>query len=206
VFLSAVLLGLFAYWQFNLRDRITRATQPESQEVLAVEVSRLITTGDGLRSQLSDLTQREYALASALTDRQAAERSLSEQRHQADILNGTMAVTGPGVRMFVGQTMTISQMIDILNALNNIGAEAVAVNGQRVTWTYSPWNTEPKAPYAIEVIGSPAALESALQRRGGVIEQLESTTGLLDIQVEQAQSLTLPAGQAQSLIYARAVE
>jgi uncharacterized protein YlxW (UPF0749 family) len=206
VAVAAVMLGLLGYWQFNLRDRIGAATTPESQEVLAIEVSRLITTSDGLRAQLSDLTQREYALASALTDRQSAEKSLKEQQHQADILNGATVVTGPGIRIFVGQTMTISQQIDILNALNNIGAEAVAVNGHRVTWQYSPWDTEPKAPFAIEVIGSPAALESALKRRGGVIDQLESTTGLLDIQIEQADSLTLPAGQAQSIVYGQAVE
>lgn len=206
VAVASVLLGLLGYWQFNLHDRIGQATQPESQEVLAIEVSRLITTNDGLRSQLADLTQREYALASALTDRQSAEKSLKEQQHQADILNGTTVVTGPGIRIFVGQTMTISQLIDILNALNNIGAEAVAVNGQRVTWQYSPWNVEPKSPFTIEVIGSPAALESALKRRGGVIDQLESTTGLLDIKVDQAESLTLPAGQVQSIVYGQAVE
>ncbi len=206
VFVASIMLGALALWQFSVRGRIVQATQPESQEVLAIEVGRLIATNADLREQLSDLTQREYALASALTDRQAAEQSLTEQKQKSDILNGASQVSGPGITITVGQTLTISQQIDLLNALNNIGAEAVAVNGQRVTWSYSPWNTEPAAPFSIEVIGSPAALESALQRRGGVIDQLEQSTGLLDLKVEQTASLTLPAGSAQSIIYGRAVE
>lgn len=206
VVLASFLLGLLGFWQFNLRQSISQATAAESQEVLAIEVSRLTSANDDLRQQLSELTQREYALASAVSDRQAAEQSLSDQRHQAEILNGTTAVTGPGIRIFVGQTLTISQQIDILNALNNIGAEALAVNGRRVTWQYSPWQTETPAPFAVEAIGSPTALASALNRRGGVIDQLEQTTGLLDITVEQAESLTLPAGSAPDLVYARPVE
>ena len=206
VALASIMMGLFGYWQFDQRAQIQSATTSETQEVLAIEVSRLITTNDGLRTQLSDLTQREYALASALTDRQSAEKSLSERQQQADILNGTTAVSGPGIKIYIGQTLTISQQIDILNALNNIGAEAVAVAGRRVTWDYSPWNTQPAAPFTIEAIGSPAALASALTRRGGVIDQLESTTGLLDIRVEQADAVTLPAGQAQAVIYGQAVE
>lgn len=206
VAIASLLLGLFGYWQFDQRAQIQSATTSESQEVLAIEVSRLITTNDGLRTQLADLTQREYALASALTDRQSAEKSLSERQQQAQILNGTTGVTGPGVKIYVGQTLTISQQTDILNALNNIGAEAIAVAGRRVTWTYSPWNVQPAAPFTIEAIGSPAALASALTRRGGVIDQLESTTGLLDVRVEQSDALTLASGQSQDIVFGRAVE
>lgn len=207
VAIAALIMGTLGYWQFDLNRRIGQVTAPESQEILAIEVGRLITANDDLRQQLSSLTQREFTLASALTNRQAAEKSLTEQRRQADILNGSTLVTGQGIRITVGQSLTISQQVDLLNALNNIGAEAVAVDGQRVTWNFSPWVSNQHADhFSIEAIGSPAALESALTRRGGVIDQLEATTGMLDIKVQPVQALSLPKGKTAPIIYAQPVE
>lgn len=206
ILVSGIILGALGVWQLSAHDRIRLAVQPETKETLAVEVARLSTTNGDLRQRLADLAQREYSVASALTDRQAAERSLQEQRQQADLLNGTTPAIGPGIRLVVKHQLTITQQVDLLNALHNIGAAAVAINGQRAAWSYSPWRSTLSAPVVYEVLGSPAALESALTRRGGVIDQIEQSGGLLDIQISQVSNLTLPAAPAEEVKFARPVE
>lgn len=206
MFTGAVLLGILIVWQSNSRQAFLNAQDPEQQGVVAIEVARLTDANSQLRKQLSDLTQQEYKLASAIVDRKSAEESVTKQNEQAEIVAGTSAVSGPGIIININDQLSIPQQIDILNALKNIGAEAISVNNRRVSARFSPWRAQLEAPYEIKAIGSPAALASSLDRRGGVIDQIELTTGALDLNIEQSEKLYLPSATLPTPKYATTVK
>ena len=68
-----------------------------------------------------------------------------------------------------------------VNELNSAGAEAVSINGQRITSRSSIKcagsiinvnGVRIAAPFTIKAIGDPEVLESALRFKGGVIDSL----------------------------------
>lgn len=74
-------------------------------------------------------------------------------------------------------------LLSLVNRMKDAGAEAISVNGQRITTTTEislagdnvNINTVPTAPpYIIKAIGNPDTLESTLTIRFGIIEQMKS--------------------------------
>ncbi|HWQ51560.1 MAG TPA: DUF881 domain-containing protein, partial [Terriglobales bacterium] len=74
-----------------------------------------------------------------------------------------------------------TDILSVVNELRDAGAEAIAINGERLIATseircagsiVSVNNNRYAAPYVITAIGDPDALESALKMRGGVVDQL----------------------------------
>ncbi len=204
--LVSVFLGVLMVWQFNSRYQILNAQQPETQEVIAVEVARLTNANADLRKELADVSKQELDLARALTDKNAAEESLQAKQEQSDIISGVVAVSGSGIKLTINDELNVPQLVDVANALNNIGAEAVAVNGKRINNRFSFWRADLKEPYTFEAIGSPAALSSALSRRGGILDQIEANAGALDVTVTEHDTLVLPASNVVDFVYAKTVE
>lgn len=153
----------------------------------------------------------------------------NQQFREAQMNAGLIAVTGPGVRITlddskraaIGQEDPSSFLIheqyirSIFNALWNGGAEAIAVNGQRVatntevfcSGSYIQINgTRQMPPYVIEAIGDTNNLSSALnfyvwyqlgdlQRQYGITRKLE----VLD-------KVMIPAGKLRDYHYAEPVK
>ena len=80
-------------------------------------------------------------------------------------------------------------LLRVVNELRAEGAEAIAINGQRLTGTseircagptLSVNNVRSSAPFEIRAIGDKKSLENALRRRGGVAE----TLGVWGIQLD----------------------
>ncbi|MDO8471946.1 MAG: DUF881 domain-containing protein [bacterium] len=206
IWLTCLILGIVFVWQINSRGVILNAQNPESQEVIAIEVARLTNANADLRRELADLSQQEFSLARAITDKSQAEESLQTKQEQADVLSGAVSVSGPGIRLVIQDDLNVPQLVDIVNALNNIGAEAIAINGKRSNNRFSFWRTDIKPPYSIEAIGSPAALSSALNRKGGILDQIEVNAGALDLTLTEHDKIVLPAVNVPGFVYARTVE
>lgn len=206
IFIVALILGVLVRWQADNRQNIAQAQTPEAQEVVAVEVARLTNANSDLRKQLTDVAQREFELQQAIVDKQSASKTYLEERDKADLVIGDVSVTGPGIRLVINDSLTNAQVTDVLNALKNIGAEAISINDHRVTPWFSEWRTSLTAPYTIVALGSPPVLATSLTRRGGIIDQIELAAGALDLNVEQSDTLTLPATPLPTMHYIKAVE
>ena len=68
--------------------------------------------------------------------------------------------------------ITSTQLIDLINNLKNIGCEAIAINGQRLTGTSSITSGIFTPPMTINVVGDKDLLYNSLVRSGGIIEQI----------------------------------
>ena len=143
--------------------------------------------------------------------------------------SGLVAVSGPGIRITLDDSKRTAQGDEnlqnyfiheqyirvILNALWNGGAEAVAVNGERVTTNTEVFcggsfiqinGTRQMPPYIIDAIGDKGNLTAALKFYGwdrlGDFQQQYGITRKLEI----AQDITIPAGRLRPYRYAQPVK
>lgn len=156
---------------------------------------------------------------------QSASTLANQQVQEAKMNAGVIPVTGPGVRITlddskraaIGEEDPSSFLIheqyirEIFNALWNGGAEAIAVNGQRVTTntevfcggSYIQINgTRQMPPYVIEAIGDTNNLSAALKFYGwdklGDFQQQYGITRKLEVLSETK----IPAGKLRDYHYA----
>lgn len=154
----------------------------------------------------------------ALASTKAGER-LSGQLAAEELAAGTVAVHGPGLRVTLddaaqGPNRVLDRDVQtVVNALWAAGAEAIAIDGQRLTSESAIRqagdailvNFQPvTAPYDVEALGDPVALDasfgaSAAAARMRAYGQLYG----LRFDYARASTLTLPAAPGLSLRYAR---
>ena len=160
---------------------------------------------------------------------QSASTLAYQQLQEAQLNAGVLAVTGPAVRITLDDSKRVAtgqedpnnfliheQYIrEIFNALWNGGAEAIAVNGQRVTTntevfcggSYIQINgTRQMPPYVIQAIGDTNNLSAALKFYGwdrlGDFQQQYGITR----QLEVLEEVVIPAGKLRDYRYAEPVK
>ena len=193
------LLGVGLVAQFRARRERFPASNVPSQDS-AVVMGGLVVTNGELRSEVQKL-QGEI-----LAYQRASERivvpQMAEELGRMRIVTGHSEVTGAGVQIVVGQGVSVIDLQDLLNEIRNIGAEAVALGGQRVTISTGLTADEQgilvggqriEPPYVFQAIGDPTTMVTALNRRGGVLEMLRVAYPGLTLQVSSEQLLVLPA-------------
>jgi len=154
------------------------------------EIARLQQTRDALRS---DTRSRRTALERA--------------RQQADtlgILAGTVPVVGSGVRVTVTDEkggVGSNQLLEGLEELRDAGAEAIELNNRvRVVAQTSLKDVDGgvmvdgtvlRAPYVIEAIGSPHDLATALDFKGGFIDEVQRADVDGTVQVQESDKVEI---------------
>lgn len=188
------------------RDRLVAQVEAHGRSVDALQarLDRLRTDTDGLR---------DVALASS-----AAGERLARRLDAEELAAGTVAVTGPGLRVTLddsrdGQNRVLDRDLQAaVNALWAAGAEAVAVDGQRMTAQSAIRqagdavlvNFEPvSAPYDIDAVGAPVTLETAFGA-SPTAARLRAYVQLYGLRFHyaRADSVSLPPAPGLTLRYA----
>jgi uncharacterized protein YlxW (UPF0749 family) len=178
-----------------------------------------------LATLLREEREARAALETQVTDLQTKletyERTASEGRSLAEAMGreletlrialGLKAMRGPGVVVRVADPKTqpkgsnpvvvsYQDIVAVVNELWAAGAEAIAVNGQRLTATTGLSQVSGtvvvnlqrlNGPFDIVAIGDPATLEGALNIRGGLLDGLRALG--LTITIARRDVLTVPA-------------
>lgn len=191
-----------------LRDQITeRATQMELLEGQIRDYSDQITK------------MQDAALSSGVP-------SQSRYVFGDRVATGAQAVTGPGLVVTLKDGPDVGANSDnrvrdvdvraVVSALWNAGAEAISVNGKRLTATSAIRSAGDailvdlsglSGPYDIAAIGDGGAMEVSFVRNpvSSDLVELESRYGI-STSISRAESLRLPAGNTRTLIYASAIQ
>ncbi|MGN6610818.1 MAG: DUF881 domain-containing protein [Angustibacter sp.] len=234
--LALVAVGLLlatAWWQ-------TRGTRPAgvtAREQLAAEIQRQDAAAGRLQ-------QRNAALVAQIeTERSrqlqlSAESGLADQVATLGLVTGATAAAGPGVVVTVNDAESVSgsgdgsnpraqqnaddgRVLDqdlqlVVNGLWEAGAEAMAINGQRLTALsairsagqailvdYRPLSP----PYKISAIGDPETLQSRFMNGAGGrdLQYLKDNFGIR-FDLTSSSRLTLPASAGLSTRRAKALE
>jgi len=187
IFILVFFLGFLIIRQFYFQKEIKKVTSPDQTEALAIEVGELLKNTEKQHKQVEQLKVEKDNLQKSIYDRSKAEQTMDENIAKYQILTGTTKVQGEGVEITIDYKLTLAQQVDLLNALRNIGAEAIAINNKRITAKTGLDQNTFSMPYGIHVIGNKNILYEALTRRGGIIEQLGQA------EVSKKDKLILPA-------------
>lgn len=193
--LVCLMIGLLLAVQIQSTGSFTATVPDLRTSEMRVLLMDAIRQNQTLQEDLDELRDKLRQYEEALTKGEGSLEILRGELDKARILAGQAAVEGPGLivtmsdsRKVIGQGDDPSLFIihdeDILkmtNVLFAAGAEAIAVNDQRLLATseihcagpsISINNTRIAAPFVINAIGDPEVLESSLRIRGGIVETL----------------------------------
>jgi uncharacterized protein YlxW (UPF0749 family) len=200
LFAVAMLIGLLGVGQLN-----SQAGPIEISRLSATELSTLIETltaaNRELRSGLTDIREqlRQYEVSGPQGE--SALQVSREDLRRITAFGGLAAVEGQGIQMDVDGNLDAIALNDLINELRNAGAEAIAVDGIRIT-ARSVATEGPRAmeldgvevgeTFTLRAIGSPDGLLGAMERPGGIISQLKLFIKAT-IQISQEEAVELPA-------------
>lgn len=201
----AAIVGFLAV---SLAGRSSRAERrplaAESEADLARILADLNTEADALQAEVADLKVQLSELKQSSQSAAAADAATQDRLRTLSVLAGTVAVTGPGITVTVADpdaAITYDAMIDVVQELRDAGAEALAINGQRVG-VASAFGAARSGvlldgallspPYRIEAIGQPATLEGGLKIPGGAIDAMTAIKGVT-VNVARQARVDIPA-------------
>ena len=180
----SVILGMMLSLQYKSNKEMQATTMNMRVEDLYQQLMRV-------EQEKTDLAKELKALqAESLTT------DATRERDELKFRAGLTAVEGPGVvvtiedskqplKMGENQNLYVVHDEDILKVINELraaGAEAIALNEQRLIGTSEIRCAGPtvtvngkmfSAPFQVKAIGDPKLLRSALEFRGGVVDTLK---------------------------------
>lgn len=228
VVITALAVGLGVVTSTAAAD--LRAPAPEvlsARVLLEEEIMQRQATADALADQLEALDVEIETLQSAALSGTFPTLLANTRRDAAAA--GTIAVTGPGVELVVADAVEVPGADDVrasrvqdydlqvvVNALWASGAEAITINGTRLTTTSAIRSagdailvglTGLASPYTIAAIGDPQALTVGFARSVG--QQQLSLLGsryAISSSMREVDRIDARAGRATELFHARPTE
>ncbi|HEX8551918.1 MAG TPA: DUF881 domain-containing protein [Abditibacteriaceae bacterium] len=215
------LFGAFLAMQMNAQNRVQSLREKNAAQPLVVQAAMQNLQGKlkketasrtALQNKLNALQNK---MAAATGSSLAERKQLAAQMRDLQMLAGLSKVSGPGIVITVSDNPDAAKagedtaflpgivhdydLLQIVNELRNSKAEAIAINGVRVTG-YTPIRCVGApiyidyqvvaAPFRIEAIGDASILKSSVSMPGGIVEKLSA---ILPVRVKSVDSLTLPA-------------
>lgn len=240
VLLTAVVVVGLLFSTAVIKQRRDEPLADRHRQDLIAQVEAGTQETDRLQRRLAVLRRQTAQARAARLDRSREGRQTRERLEDLALLAGDTPVTGPGLRITVddaasgasagavgdgaaadeGTAADGTQVLDrdlqqLVNALWAAGADAIAVDGQRLTSMtairaagdailvdYRPVSP----PYVVSAVGDPETLEVrfADSRAGRLFRTLESAFGVR-FDVEREDRMRLPGASSLTLHYAREV-
>ena len=199
----AFILGILVVVQIRSQAGNNTLAAMSSQD-LTFLVANLNTRNDQLRGEIATLQSQLAALESGGSLGATSVNEIRAEIARIRAWAGLDPVGGRGIEITVSGPITASAVEDLVNELENAGAEAIAVEDVRVVpgtvfggggrgGGLSVDDTALGDPFTIQVIGTPDTLTGSLARAGGIIAQLAATDPDATIDVEEAKEMVLPA-------------
>jgi uncharacterized protein YlxW (UPF0749 family) len=209
------LIGLLITLQIkSLAFTATEAFPPSRREE---DIANLIRASEAKQTELSGeivLLKEQIAALLDPTKAQHPELAAGQEAWQAQVVAGTLPVTGQGIVLTVDDShvpvgkgenpnnaiVHNEDLLRLANVLTAAGAEALAINDQRLSAgteitcagpTILINKTRMAPPFVIKAIGDPTMLQAAVDMPGGVVESLRSYG--LELKAESASAIDIPA-------------
>jgi uncharacterized protein YlxW (UPF0749 family) len=209
------ILGLLLVAQFRTQRRADNSPLSASSADQLVIIGSLVENNTRLREEMETLEEQlsEYQQATG----RAVLETLVEELNKVRVINGRVEVSGVGVEVSLDGPIGVLDVQDLINELRNAGAEALTINGERLTLYSVIASTEDggmtvngmalSRPYILQAIGQPMTMETALLRSGGLIATLEHNYEGLAMSVIKREGMVLPVYKGDiEFVYASPVE
>ncbi|WP_232678599.1 DUF881 domain-containing protein [Nocardioides sp. R-C-SC26] len=200
--LLAVLGFAFVVQVQATRDDSTYSSLRE-QDLIDV-LNGLAGTTQRTQTEIDQLTETRSDLRSESSRREAALNQAQQEVDSLNVLAGLVPVTGPGVRVTITEvtgTVRIGSMLDLIQELRTVGAEAIQINGTVRVVAQTSFElgvgglvvdgTLVEPPYVVDAIGVANTLRGAVLFPLGPRQQIRRDGG--DIAVDVLTSLDIDA-------------
>ncbi len=196
----------------------TAGTDAKGRAELVSQINDRRAAVDAKREHTGALQRANASLESRLLDTTTRNGELSGRLTRLGVSSGLIAVTGPGVKVVVDDapdaTSERQQVLDkdlqkLANGLWEAGAEAISINGERLT-TLSSIRRAGSAitvnyrsltrPYTVLAIGDPAGMQARFveSSSGQAWFDLHASINL-EFSMTPQTSMTLPAARTRTL-------
>lgn len=187
--------------QYKTISNANKVTGSNANSELKTEVLRWKEKYEKAYEDLEDLENILDERRNLATSNDSSSLKLQEELRTLNALIGTIDVSGEGVvitladnRSVTNQTIGVfdnisnylihdSDLIMLVNELKNAEAEAISINDERIVNATSITcdgtvvlvnGNKLSSPFTIKAIGSPSLILGAIQRTGGLLEELYS--------------------------------
>ncbi len=212
-------LGLLLSLQFSTHKALEKDLNSQNSEALAAMARNLTSKYYQLIREVWDLRTQLKLLEQTADQNKSVLEAMTREQQKLSIAIGSNTVEGPGITVTIPENdinyFGYQDVIDIVNELWNAGAEAISVNGIRITQnTFVTPGEEYSAilinghkvfyPYVVKAIGEPAALDKGISIPSGIIDNLR-VVYKIPLVIEQSEKITLPPALPPKFEYSKLV-
>lgn len=196
--LSLIVLILLILVQMKAFTGADIMSGRDSQSNIFQEIQVLKDKNSDLEKEINGL---EFTLE-RLNDQNSALEAFDEEAKEYKKLSGQSPIFGSGVNVVIDYQLPTEWVVDFINELFLSGAEAVEVNGIRITNRTDGFDTMPQGqmllkgsilspPYVFQAIGEYSTIVDILEVPGGIFDRLEATFPNIDIAVQQREIIQM---------------
>lgn len=201
----AAIAGFLVVGQLQGDRQVPNQLEAENEGDLARILSGLNDEADALQAELAELRVQLNELRRSSESDAAAAEAIDQQIRSLEVLAGTSAVTGPGIIVTITDpsgNLTYDAVIDIVQELRDAGAEAIAINNERVGVATAFAERDGRvtvngralsAPYRVFAIGQAATLEGGLKIPGGAVDALTALGKDVKVEIAKQARVDVPA-------------
>lgn len=210
IFIASIAIGILISMNISFKKVNARTFLNGKQYQEAInEKNKLYSENSNLKEKYNDYYEKLKKYESKLSDQKEIREEVGKEIFENRLQLGNIAVQGPGLRivlkdadkkLFEGGTYEENQLklihntdlIQVINDLKNSGAEAISLNGQRITNTSDVYcdgtligingGIKLLAPFYIDVIGDKASIREYMLRSDGYLQILMVRKIYVDIQ------------------------
>lgn len=211
-----------------IRNREVSSADSKRIDVVQAELRSQQKKSEEYLMQVLELKETLKTYQDASSQEEGTLKTMSQQLQKAQVIAGLTEVKGPGINVTLRDSRNKEQIFDnpnlevihdgdllsVINELRDAGAEALALNGERLLATsevrcagatVSVNNNRYSEPFEITAIGDPVNMENALLMRNGVYDTL--TYYGLEVSIKKLSDVTIKGYQgAINFKYAQPVE
>ncbi|MDD2585282.1 MAG: DUF881 domain-containing protein [Syntrophomonadaceae bacterium] len=205
-----LVLGIMLAVQFKTTQSLNTDLVPARVEELTQKLNTVTNERDTLGEEVLSLREK---LKNVREDNQAM-ADLQEELQKANMVAGLVSLEGPGVivtlndstrNLQAGENSNAliihdSDLLMVVNELKASGAEAISINGERLTSMSEircagtlilvNW-AKIGPPFEIKAIGNPDMLESGLLIKNGFVESLKYLG--IQVHIQKSEEVEIPA-------------
>ena len=183
ILVTSLILGALIIFEARSFDGLSEVFFRDTQSNIFKEIKIMKDKNESLRDEITGLQDT----IEQLTDQNSALTAIEEEIEKYEKLSGSNSIFGPGIEIVINGDLTTPWATDLTNAIFNAGAQAVSVNGIRLTNQTIGFDTMPKgqillngsviltSPYTFSAIGESSYLAEIFELPGGIFDKLEAS-------------------------------
>ncbi|HBB03049.1 MAG: hypothetical protein US89_C0001G0014 [Candidatus Peregrinibacteria bacterium GW2011_GWF2_38_29] len=198
IIIIGLLLGTLIVVQARSFKNVSAVFNRDSSINIFREVQILKTTDKSLKSEITRLEE----VLETNKDRTSVLKAIEAEIAKNRLLSGDKKIYGQGIKIIVDGEISISWTIDLVNELYGSGAEAISINGIRLTNQTTGFDKLPNGqmmvnsvilnkPYTLNAIGNSDVLFKALNQPAGFISKLKEFQPQSSLTIEKQKSVEI---------------